>query len=247
MLLSKEIRQLKAEIKKMPKGRLHCYSDGKWFVAEESNPKKRKYIPKSKRDFAEQLALKQYKEARLKDAYKEKNAVEQFLSNYPQEKHTDSFYAKSEGHRELLSKFYAPAFDTKIQWLLSLPTSNEHPQTLKIITPAGHYVRSKSELIIAQRLHSHNIAYKYEGEFHVGDIILHPDFLVIHPITGELFIWEHFGLADDQAYSRNIELKLRTYRENGYYPSINLITTYETKEHPLDYNLVDSLINHYFL
>ena len=46
-------------------------------------------------------------------------------------------------------------------------------------------------------------------------------------------------MMDSPAYSQNAC--------HGILPTINLITTYETKEHPLSAQNVQELITHYFL
>ena len=51
---------------------------------------------------------------------------------------------------------------------------------------------------------------------------------------------------DDEKYARLAILKLRTYIENGIIPTIDLIVTYETKEHPLDYEAVEKIVKEYF-
>lgn len=76
---------------------------------------------------------------------------------------------------------------------------------------------------------------------------MYPDFTIRHPITGEMVYWEHFGLMDEEAYRNSVYKKLKLYCDNGIIPSINLITTYETKQHPLDANHVEAIIKEYFL
>ena len=73
------------------------------------------------------------------------------------------------------------------------------------------------------------------------------DFTIRHPITGEMVYWEHFGLMDEEEYRNSVYKKLKFYCDNGIIPSINLITTYETKQHPLDANHVEAIIKEYFL
>ena len=66
------------------------------------------------------------------------------------------------------------------------------------------------------------------------------------PETGEYFYWENFGMMDDASYINKVCNKIRLYSINGIIPSINLITTYETKEHPLSIELVENIVNSYF-
>ena len=52
---------------------------------------------------------------------------------------------------------------------------------------------------------------------------------------------------DDEKYARNAADKLKRYIENGIIPNIDLITTYETKECPLDYDAVEKIIKECFM
>ena len=81
----------------------------------------------------------------------------------------------------------------------------------------------------------------------INGIKLYPDFTIMNPINGEIYIWEHFGLMEDEKYRKNAEQKLELYMRAGYYPMVNLIITTETADHPLDYGLVCDLIDHYFV
>lgn len=75
----------------------------------------------------------------------------------------------------------------------------------------------------------------------------YPDFTIRHPRTGAVYYWEHFGMMDNQDYINNSCIKLRTYCENGIVPSVNLILTYETMEHPLGIDDVEWLVSRYFM
>lgn len=96
-------------------------------------------------------------------------------------------------------------------------------------------------------LHVNSIPFRYECELQLGETTLYPDFTLRHPLTGNLFYWEHFGMMDNPAYCRNVSSKLQLYFSHGIIPSINLITTYETKDDPLDVEIVEGIIQHYFL
>ena len=51
---------------------------------------------------------------------------------------------------------------------------------------------------------------------------------------------------DDEKYAKNAADKLKRYIENGIIPNIDLITTYETKECPLDYESIEKVVKGYF-
>lgn len=123
----------------------------------------------------------------------------------------------------------------------------QHPEHLLHATSSGIFVRSKSESIIAMALHQNQIPFRYECLLQLGQASFYPDFTIRHPKTGQLYYWEHFGLIDDPSYRQNAFSKLQIYASYGIYPSIQLITTYETAQSPLNAALVETIINHYFL
>ena len=96
-------------------------------------------------------------------------------------------------------------------------------------------------------LYLNKIPFRYECALHLGNTTIYPDFTILHPHTGKIYYWEHFGMMDDANYAKNTCFKLQTYTTHGIIPSINLITTYETKEHPLSSDFIEKIIQHYFL
>ena len=80
-----------------------------------------------------------------------------------------------------------------------------------------------------------------------GDFSFCPDFTIRHPQTGNLFSWVHFGMMDNPAYAQSTFQKLSLYNSYGFLSNVNLITTFESKDHPLDVTYVESLVNHFFL
>ncbi|MDY6103103.1 MAG: hypothetical protein SPI28_01035 [Acetatifactor sp.] len=52
---------------------------------------------------------------------------------------------------------------------------------------------------------------------------------------------------DDREYRNNACRKIQLYCDNGIIPSIDLIATFETADHPLDVEKVENIINVYFL
>ena len=51
---------------------------------------------------------------------------------------------------------------------------------------------------------------------------------------------------DDSSYVRSAMAKQQSYIANGIIPTIQLITTYETKMNPLDTETVEKTIERYF-
>lgn len=52
---------------------------------------------------------------------------------------------------------------------------------------------------------------------------------------------------DDSSYCKKAGSKLQLYMNHGLIPSLNLITTFETKEFPLSSDTIEKIIQNYFL
>jgi hypothetical protein len=117
--------------------------------------------------------------------------------------------------------------------------SGEPPHAEHLIhrTEAGHMVRSKSELVIANLLHREGIAYQYEQPL-VGEMApgrLHPDF-TFTDAAGDRIVWEHLGMMDDPDYVRGWKWKQEWYLKNGFSAGQNLYVTEERRAQGLDMN-----------
>ena len=125
--------------------------------------------------------------------------------------------------------------------------NDSYPEQLIHKSLSGNLVRSKSEAIIDMYLYTNKIPFRYECALKLDDVILYPDFTIRHPKTGITYYWEHFGLMDNPSYAKSAFSKLQLYSSHGIIPSIQLITTFESKDSPLDTSLAEKLITHYFL
>lgn len=77
-------------------------------------------------------------------------------------------------------------------------------------TVKGDYVRSKSEVIIANLLYSNGIEYEYEKDLSFSDGKIRPDFTVKTP-SGETFYWEHLGMLGLEEYDNTWLYKKNIY------------------------------------
>ncbi|MCB1274717.1 MAG: ATP-binding domain-containing protein, partial [Leucobacter sp.] len=83
-------------------------------------------------------------------------------------------------------------------------------------TSTGIAVRSKSEVIIADRLDAHGIPYAYEQPLPgFDDTVWYPDFTIDDAETGNKVFWEHLGLLHDPEYRSRWERKRAAYRAMG--------------------------------
>ena len=112
-----------------------------------------------------------------------------------------------------------------------------------ILTERGERVRSKSEKIIADKLYSLGIPYRYEYPLVLSNgVKIYPDFTILRmPMREEVYL-EHFGMLDNQEYSETALFKLSTYEKNEIYLGVNLFITYETGKKSLNTQGLDGLL-----
>lgn len=115
-----------------------------------------------------------------------------------------------------------------------------HPENLRFETEQGEFVRSKSEVIIANILyqHSKDILYRYEKPLEVlvdrKVKTIYPDFAILNVHTGKIWYWEHAGRMDDPTYANEFVKKTNAYVANGFLPGKDVVFTYETMANPLE-------------
>lgn len=119
-------------------------------------------------------------------------------------------------------------------------------------TRRGDRVRSKSEVILADRLHELGVVYAYEQPFIGADgSCRYPDFTVDDPSSGHKVIWEHLGLLSAPRYRLSWERKLEWYARNGVLPGDGgpngrLVTSADSPGGGIDSKALDEKIRQVF-
>jgi len=85
-------------------------------------------------------------------------------------------------------------------------------------TARGEMVRSKSEVIIADRLADLDVEYTYERPLTIEGVTKYPDFTIEDMETGITFYWEHCGMLHVPNYRKRWEEKLAWYRKHSILP-----------------------------
>ncbi len=106
----------------------------------------------------------------------------------------------------------------------------------------GLFVRSKSEVIIANMLVTQGIEFEYEKEFVAdsGDRRL-PDFTFVDP-AGDAIILEHLGMLHKPSYAEDWQKKLKFYAANGFVEGQNLFTTKDDERGAIDSDEISAII-----
>lgn len=238
--------ELEAKIATLPQEDLICTRNGKYIKWFQSNGRDPIYIPKSKRSYAEQLAVKKLYKTQQKEIQQEISLLDQCLQVYDNPKHSSKLLEDSP-YANLITSYFSQFPNAISCWLEEEYKHNtNYPEGLIHPTYAGNKVRSKSEVIIANALFNYNIPYRYESGIQLDDIIFYPDFTICHPKTMEIYYWEHFGMMELTSYSDKVFSKLKIYANHNIIPSINLITTYETKDYPINSSEIKETIEKYF-
>ena len=73
-------------------------------------------------------------------------------------------------------------------------------------------VRSKSELVIANLLHEHDVPFAYEVLLRAPDGTMYlPDFTI--GWQGETWFWEHWGMMSSDSYQEHRDRKIAWVRQ----------------------------------
>lgn len=247
--LEKALNVAKKEIEILPKGHLHCSRSNHTdqYLIDG------KYVSKKNIEWIRGVAQREYYEdviPVMDSILKKLYSVEELYRN-------QAFNSSYKSLCNARKKLVTPLFDTveeKIQAFLAeqySPGKFEEENRSEFYTAKGERVRSKSELLISERLCKYEIPYHYEKPIELCDwhrvVVCRPDFTVMNKRTGNLYLYEHLGRMDDSWYVENCMRKLDLYEKNGYLIGKNLIITRETTASPLNIGKVDSYIKEFFL
>ena len=241
--LGKEIKSIKMQLRNLPEGKLVFSHTGKYCKWYLSDGKNKTYIPKKDRALAQALAKKKYLSLRLTDVTTIKDNIDHCLKYQNLDMAiAEKLLTETSEYQNLLSPLFKLKTKDLEEWKQADYEKNQkYPEHLIYTSISGNVLRSKSEVLIDMLLYTNKIPYHYEELIHLGDIIVAPDFTIKHPVTGEMFYWEHLGRMDDPGYVKNACEKIGMYSLHGIVPSVNLILTFETQEHPLSPHVVIKL------
>ena len=208
-----------------------------------------KYISKENLELVGKLAQKDYDRKILSIAEKELMLASDYLEYISSHPINGVYDGLSGARRELIKPVRMPDNVYMNEWVSK---SYEHmgfeADAPEYYSDNGTRVRSKSEIIIANQLEKSGIAYKYEFPLTLsGKGTVRPDFICLNIRSRREYVWEHFGMMDDEEYvTKNIQ-KINSYEMSGYYPGVNMITTFETSQIPINSNIIKALIRQYLL
>lgn len=258
--LSALVTLKKKALKDAPEGRLRVASRGnafRYFCVTETSAPNGRFIPRKKRGLAKSLAQKDYDSLVLAKAEHMIGVLERFASLYNPSVFDDAYLNQCEGRRNIVSPVHLSDDDFKRLWQ-AVPYEGKSfaEKSPDLRTSLGEFVRSKSEVIIADTLAHYGVPYRYEYPHHLlenssqvleREITIYPDFTCLNVRTRKEFVWEHFGLMDDADYAKSAVHKRELYEKNGFFAGKNIIFTEETSERPLDSARVARLVERFLV
>ena len=250
--LDKIIAKAAANLTDAPEGRLRISSSHgtpqylSYTGTTRTSSYQETYIKKDDADLVRQLAQKDYDERMLRAAQAGKDALETLADRYLETglDAVRAIYAQlGDRRRELVTPYALTDAEFEARW------RKEAYETLGSVgcetffeTDRGEKVRSKSELIIANKLAAAGIPYRYECKLPLGPRSVYPDFTILNTRTRETWYWEHFGLMDDGDYLNRTLSKIELYARNGIVLGKHLVATFESSSKPFDAKTVDAYI-----
>ncbi len=260
-LLKKEMKELekiegkvRSRLKNAPQGNLRIrrnrgYMEYYHRSKEDSPYSNGKYVGKKEIQLVKGIVQRDYDEIILKNVEERIKVIDVFLKKYSKTDLQEIYHEIHPFRKSLLSEVILPDEEYAKQW--ESVEYNGKPfrdDESEIITERGERVRSKSEKIIADKLLTLGIPYRYEYPLLLdGGIKMFPDFTILDKTTRKEIYLEHFGMMDNNEYVGNVIFKLDTYAKNKIYPGINLFFTYETGKQPLNIRVLDGFLKNLFL
>lgn len=230
------------------------YGNNEFDNGENNTHRKvrRTYLSKSEEDKAKTLALKGLYEKEVLDDKQELRAINMYLKNCSSFERGNKYVERTSEFSRLLSEHYESQQRSKSEriekWLADKYIGPvPYPDELKVPTRAGFNVRSKSERDIIRLLMEHEIPFKYEQHMKYGNEDLYPDFTILSPTTGIVFLWEHNGMMDREGYAMKKLKEEGYYYKLGYVRGKNMIVTYEQCNEGIDEQEAEFIIHHVIL
>ena len=207
------------------------------------------YISRTEKELPKQLAQKDYNKAVIKKVETRLKQIQKIMQDYSDDEIEKIYTSMHKERQALVTPIEATWNQRRKKWYEEEYDGKEFREgTAVILTEKGERVRSKSEKILADSFYRKNIPYKYEKPLHLkGYGIVYPDFTFLSRKKGKEIYWEHEGMMDRQEYARTAVKKIESYQTNHIYMGDRLIITFETEQCPLNFRIVENLIEKYLM
>ena len=263
--LKRIINETEEALKIAPQGNLRIANRGNkrhYYLAEKSDLIKNECNDKSKMPYnngtyinsrneqlAHKIAQRDYDKKLYDKSQAELKNIQRLLNQYTPDNLQKVFESMNEYRKDIVTPRILSDEMVIEEWRkMDYDGKPFKEDALEIYAERGERVRSKTEKIIADKLYMLGIPYKYECPITLkGFGKIYPDFTILCVKKRQEYIWEHFGMMDNQEYVTKALNKIDMYEKNGYFPGHNLIISHETSLSPINTKIIDELIKVYIL
>ena len=247
-LISKSIDDIENKISLFPEGWITVRQRrGKFYFYLSEYISGEKYIPLNDKNQIETLLQKDYLKKVLRQAKRELSALEKMSKLYPDTLAEDVFDRMPEGRKCYVKPINVIDDAYAQKWMAApykrKPFKKDMPE---FYTTKNERVRSKSEVIIADRLRANGIPYRYECPLKVGKKIIHPDFTILRMSDRKILYHEHCGKMGDPKYIEDMLSRAKDYSLEDIILGDRLFYTFESESTPLDVAMLDMLIKKHY-
>ena len=247
-LIAKTIENVEKNLKSLPAGWISVkYQNGHAYYYYGTANTKERFLTKDDAPLIKQLLQKRYLKAVLKTAKNELKALERMQSIYPDTLPEDLYDQLPEEQKTEVEPIILGDAELALKWMnepyVLKPFKKGAPVYMSI---RGERVRSKSEVMIADRMYARGVPYKYECPIIIGGKVIHPDFSSMRMSDHKIIYHEHCGMMDDPEYVNDLVERVNLYNQAGIIQGDRLTFTFETSDKPLDIRVIDRLIDEFF-
>lgn len=247
-LLSRSIREIENKIEHLPEGRAKIkHINKKYYYYHAGISQRERYLSAADTALISDLVQKDYLKRVLKQIKCELSAIEKMQKLYPETIAEDVFDSLSDARKQYARPINVCDDAYAERWMAvpykRKPFKKDAPE---FYTLKGERVRSKSEVIIADRLRAQGIPYRYEYPLKVGNRIIHPDFTILRMSDRKILYHEHCGKMNDPQYTDDLIIRAKDYNRTGIILGDKLFFTFESETTPLDMKMLDNIISQHY-
>ena len=232
----------------LPEGWINVkHQKDKAYYYQGRASEKEKYLGPNDKSLIKELTQKDYLKRVLKEAKLELAAIEKMQKLYPETLVEDLFNRLPESHKAYAQPINICDDEFAAKWMATPYKKKPFKKdTTEFYTLKHERVRSKSEVIIADRLRAKGIPYRYECPLKVGNKIIHPDFSILRMSDRRVLYHEHCGKMGDPKYAEDMLIRAKDYNNAGIILGDRLFYTFESETTPLDITLLDNIIEQHY-
>lgn len=242
-LLERTLESLEKQEKAFPEGSINVRPRkyGYSYILHADN--RFRYLGKKDAELIKTYIQKDYCKLTIKAAKTEAGILKKSIISYPKNTMENVYDSLPESRKKHATPLHISNNEYAQSWLAApferKPFSKDAPG---FYTIKGERVRSKSEVIIADRLYAKGIPYKYECPVLIGNEIIHPDFTILRLSDRQVLYHEHCGMMSRQEYADDVINRINQFAHDGIFLGDRLFMTMESSDHPFDISWLDAFI-----